>query len=231
MKKILVVVCIVIVTVAAAYYLYPRPKIESSATNNGTSTSTSQTVQQPILINNFSFNDNENGNLGGEFSNASTGVKIDVSASNPYQSQNEAIDVYINGKKITQQGQLAGMAFSALGFSPDNNYFVFRTRAISGAYRYGYNVYAVNLMTDKILSIAIKVQSDQYASSGIEFWDVYPYAGSYSWSGSSTLDVVSYLLGTYYNEARTLNYYRVSPEETWSYDLTTGSSTLIQTTP
>lgn len=231
MKKLLIILGIVVVIGIAAYYLYPRPNIGSSTIGNMAPTSTSQGMGAPILINNFSFNDNGNGNLGGEFTNASTGIKIDVSASNPYQSQNEAIDVYVNGKKITQQGQLAGIAFSALGFSSNNNYFVFRTRAISGAYRYDYSIEAINLTTDKISSVNIQVQSDQYASSGIEFWDVSPYVDSYSWGGSSTLDVVSYLLGTYYDGARTLNYYRVSPEETWSYNLATGSSTLIQTTP
>ena len=230
MKKILLILGFVVVVAAAAYYLYPRSNASPVATNNGNATSTTQSMG-PIIINNFSFNDNASDNVGGEFRNASTGVKIDVSASNPSQSQNETIDVYVNGKKVSKPAQLGGIAFSSLGFSPDNNYFVFRTRAISGAYRYDYSVDVLNLITNQISGIGIKVQSNQYASSGIEFWDVSPYVDSYAWSGSSTLDITSYLLGTYYDDARTLAYYRVSPKETWEYDLATGSSTLIQTTP
>jgi hypothetical protein len=244
MKKILLIGGVAAIVVAAAYYLYPQQQTTTSpGTISGNSAPTSSTA---ILLPNFSFTATDNDGSG-KATNANN-TTISFRGSPPYDAQNEAFSVFAGNKQIGPTGAEGGTIVSRLGFSPDGNYFAVRVLGVSGAYRYDTHIGIVDLLNNKYKYIEPKVQAPQYASSGIEFWDLSPYVSFYKWSGSSTLDTTSYLLGTKYDQTEvpvnqpvngiqptvnrgTITYYRVSPIEVWRYDLSTGSSTLIQTTP
>lgn len=160
--------------------------------------------------------------------NASTGVTVSFK---PLQTDapNSAARIYIGQKQI---GQIGGVDISADGFSPNNNYLAMTWIGVSGADRRDYGVNVIDLQKDVVISLSPKIQAAPYTSSQYKSIDLDLYIDSIAWSGDHSLDISSYYLWPDFNDAsQTIAYYRVSPEETWRYDLATGSSTLISTIP
>lgn len=151
----------------------------------------------------------------------------------------QTTNVFVNGKKV---GRTGGDFIMVTGFSPNGRYFAFRMTQTIGLIDTVVSIIdlpaTATTTTPQVSfwlggpSVTPKVNSRPYPTDQFPGSTLYPYIGTVSWEKDNTLDVSSYYLFRYYNNAsHTMTYYRASPEETWRYDLTTGSSTLIQATP
>jgi hypothetical protein len=222
MKNPLLILLMVVVVVAA-YFLFSQL---SQKSNISSSDSISTTAPNPILVKIVPFE--EGINQIASLKNASTGVVVSFKYI-PFNAPNSSADVYVNNLKA---GNISGVGISMPSFSPNNNYFALRSAGILGADTYTFYINVVNLTNRTILNFKPKIQSSPYLSSQYKTSFLDPYIDSYSWDGTNDIDISSYYLWPDYSDAsHTIQYYRVSPEETWRYDLITGSSTLIATTP
>lgn len=230
MKKIVLVVVVIAIGVAA-YFVFthaPVPMQNAPATNvTSSSTATAGNQQNPIpVLPKFT-----TGKAPEDLSsvkNASTGVVVSFKFI-PTDAPNSGAGVYVGKQKI---GEIGGFDISMIGFSPDNNYFALEWKGVSGADRKSYGVNVADIKNKKMIRLKTSIQSPPYANAQYKDIDLDSYIDSVVWSSDHALDIRSYYLWPDFNDAsQTIAYYRVSPEETWQYDLATGSSTLINTIP
>jgi hypothetical protein len=215
MKKIILGLVVLVVVIFIAIYFYPKSEPIQTTTQNSTSTASEASSTNVIhdLINVAGFTDRPS------FPIVNTTTKDAISIQDSgLGGQNPDYYIYVNQKKVGEIGGYQSMP----SFSPDNNHF-----AILDAYDegcagncFGFNIPVINLLNDTMITLEPQpAPHDEYIES-------------YSWDGDNAIDVTSYEI-TYSGGSLTTNpdYYRVSPKEVWRYDLTTGSSTLISSTP
>jgi len=133
-------------------------------------------------------------------------------------AQNPSSYIFVNQKQV---GEIWGYSSSA-SFSPDNKYFAVLETMDEGCAGncFSFNVPIINLTNNTMLTIQPQpAPHDEFIES-------------YTWDGDNAIDVTSYYI-SYSGGSLTTNpdYYRISPKQVWRYNVTTGSSTLISTTP
>ena len=171
-----------------------------------------------------------------QYVDTSTRTEVSFVEDNGQAYRISAADIVVGGKQI---GSIAGDWLRPMGFSPDGKYFAFGLYYYLGCCDIHSNIDVVSLSTTpmNIQSFLPFIQSAPYPSGGWQPPDMYnnpelldKYIASGSWGDSGdSLDAISYYLWSGPSTTTGPTYYRVSPEETWRYDLTTESSTLIQT--
>lgn len=105
-------------------------------------------------------------------------------------------------------------------FSPDGNYFAFRTSATCGAACTSYGLQVVDLRNGRVLLVKYPKPSFNLNYSKYVLYEAIPFSESYSWSVPHNLNYVFYFIGS-----DASNTFRVSPKENWSVDLSTGKNT------
>jgi len=231
---ILVIVIVAVVIVGVVFYIviqgsrFAHLSVVSApvATSTVESTSTFVATQFPIDI----FNGGQE--LGNSFkaSYVDTSTKASVSfegVSGGYRTQ--LINVYANGKKV---GQASGSEIIVVGFSPTGKFFAFKTieNVVPSTVYSDIQVVDLSTSTYNVKSIIAKVSSTPYSSDQYKPVFLSKYIETASWAKNDNLNVISYYLWPNMNDNKIL-YYRVSPAETWSYNLATGNSTLVSMVP
>jgi hypothetical protein len=198
-------VILVLVGVAVYISLKPRLQISSNVTPTSSSTSTagaSSTIR--VLVSTSGLLEEK---VSFPIKNAATGDVIS-SANATTTAQNPNSSISLNKKKIGEVTEYSSMA----SFSPNNKYFAVLQTLNEGCAGgcLGFYIFVVNLRSG-----AAQTLQPQPASHD-------EFVESYTWDGDDVLDVVSYPVS---------GSYRTSPKQLWRYDLTTGSSILLSTTP
>jgi hypothetical protein len=147
------------------------------------------------------------------------------------EARNLAADVYVDQVKVNgKYDEVGGEGESLFGFSPDNEYFAFRTRWQSGCCASDFAIYVIDLTAKRIIRIGSPRRAQDYTGEGSHLGrDVFPVIESYKWGSGDSVNVVFYFVATGSDEGG--GYYRISPKEIWRYDLTTKQYTLLQTLP
>lgn len=227
---IIVVIIIGAVLIAGGAYLYfhKTTKMSEQPTLTASSTNT-----QPVL----SFR----GFLQGEtalsksqaFTSTSSNEVVSMQIAKGPQSINPTVDVLVNGKLAEAayptgepSEPVVGMAIAMSTFSPNNKYFAFRSRVDQGAGSYSHEMYVVDLSRSRVFSLHLPVVKEADTANHGKYQTIDSFVQSYAWGSSNDIQVVMYAVGSNQTGA-----YRITPTETWDYNLTTGSSTLINATP
>lgn len=217
MRKIILGLIIIIVIVAVAIYLYPRantiPTVTSVPAQTSTAPNPSSTPPIHVPINTVNFGNN----VRFPITNTTTQEVISIQDTG-VAAQNPSSYIYANLKKV---GEISGYS-SMASFSPDNSHFAVLQTTDEGCAGdcFGFSISVVDLINGTMITL----EPQPYPHD--------EYIESYVWDSNNAMDVTSYEIA-YSGGSRTTNpdYYRVSPKDVWRYDLTTGSSTLISSTP
>jgi hypothetical protein len=217
MKKtwIIVIVVSIVVLVAVLYIFsilnqHPTQTVTQNTTSSQalSTPSSSATINVPV---NLSFGESDV--LNHPIINTSTGATISFISNTNNQTVNEGWIVSLDDKKL---GPITGQTVALASFSPDNKYLAFRVSYNIVQQNIGYNLVIINLTSGAIVGIGTQPQG--------------AFIESYTWNSDDTLSVVSYPV-SFSIMGSQVEYYRTAPKQTWQYDPTTGSSSLISETP
>jgi hypothetical protein len=114
--------------------------------------------------------------------------------------------------------------------SPDNKYFAFRSRVVSGCASACHNfyMYIADLVGKRLTHVSPPRREQEYSGqkeSPTEI--VMPFIESYTWNTDDSLNVTVALVTTEDGSS----YFRISPKEIWRYDLATKQYALVETLP
>lgn len=222
-KKLLSVVVIAAVILIGGYYTYSKIKANHEEFPN-------PTPQKPISLNYKPFDSSII--FGGEVSprvfTDKTGkftVLFKESPGIENQARNSKYELLLNQKKI---GEVSGQGIQVNGFSPNNRYFSFRTRSVSGCAGLcqDLNLYVVNLSTEEMTHIPFPRIVENYVKNPKSFSDIMEFISLGGWQNDSNFKVTFYFVGM--DKASGVQY-RISPKENWNYNLDTKTYTLFET--
>lgn len=221
-KPLTLIIVIAVILIGAVFFTY---SFRQNMTNRTPTMATSSTLQSVVVYAGAQDLDS----LPQPYVDSSTQTTILFKGDDAQAYRTLGADVYVNGKKV---GTVSGLWFWPIGFSQDGKYFAVRIADHAGLANIVSYIYVINLnaTTSPISLIKPKVQSSPYTSvTQSNFLNV--FIASATWGSGDNLDVVSYDLSSAEpGPTTTIYYYQASPEETWQYDLITGSSTLISIT-
>lgn len=190
-----------------------------------TSTASTTRVKMPLDFSTYFQNEETYEKVSG-ITDSSTRDSITFTSIPDQESQNPSYYAFVNGQKI---GEVEGMAIALPSFSPNGQYFVFRSRSMCGAGCEGFDVYVLDTVHLNVKDLILPTYREA-ASIGNDtrmYSDTDAFVESMTWNTDNTLDVVQYVVGTDNNG----DYYRISPKEVWQYDLTTGKYTFVKDLP
>jgi hypothetical protein len=144
------------------------------------------------------------------FENKNTGDEVSFRNA-PGGNRTFLSDILVNGQKI---GQVSGQNVWVVGFSPDGKYFAFKTLQVSGAFHTYLHLVALKEKTLSMVQLP-RTSQDYTGPRDNPRRDIVPFASSYSWNSDNTAKIEFYFI-SYFDDEK---YYRVSPIETWRYDL------------
>jgi flagellar basal body-associated protein FliL len=234
-KKIIIILLLtVIIVTCLGYYLFIRNTSKNEAnppsTVNTVSTSPSATtIRAPFKISDLF--ENEVRLTPFKSTNPVTGDVITIQiANNQVQERISTYDVYVN-KKLA--GEFGGQSILSPSFSNDDKYFTFRVISACGATCYDTNIIVINIANAKLSTINTPQKEKDYEGEKSHIgYEINPIIESFVWGVGNKLNINFFFLALSYGEtSKTVDYYRVSSKEVWSYDLTNSSYTLVQTIP
>ena len=134
-----------------------------------------------------------------------------------HQARNPTYDILLNQNRV---GEIVGQGIVVTGFSPDNKYFAFRTRSVTGCSGIcqDFNAFVVDITTRKVIQIPFPSSMEGLVNNPVDFIDIIQFININNWQDNKSLQVTSYLVGIDKNDG---NAYRISPIETLNYDLST----------
>lgn len=227
-KKIIIgiVVVLIAIIVGGVFWELRSPGFNSApqATNSlgqsSASSSTSTTIRVPI---DFLSGTVPLGSIP-TYTNTSTGASISFKNFTP-QAHYATEDVYLNGKDIAQ---ITGSSIVPFGFSPDGQYFTFRTEQTFGCCDESFTIHVIGLGNATTSDIAItspRKESD-WKQDGVDYPTVpSTYIEPYQWNGN-TLQIIFYYIAGSGNQ-----FERISREELWNYALESKQYTFVQVLP
>ena len=227
------IVIIVIVVSFAIYYSFHRASVNdlSHMSQSGSVIAvSSMPIHAPFSFGNF-FQGEVALYNGQKFIDTNTQNAVSFQTSSGPQGVNPTFDVLVNGKPARSADPagkptdgVGGFGIAMATFSSDGKYFAFRARNDEGCAGgcQELTLYVVNI--SKLQTYSVDLPFSQINKDPGE--DIFHFIESYSWGANNDALVTAYVVG---NAATGL--YRISPKETFDYNLTTGSSTLISETP
>jgi hypothetical protein len=211
MNRILFILVLLIALIGLPWFFFSKNTPETITNDSPVSSSSSVSVDV--------FGDNKSLDSQ-KFTNSKDSISFQEIIAEPnLQGKNPTWKALVNDKFI---GEVSGLSFSQFSFSPDNKYFAFKAILVGGCAGrcHTFIIYVINLEKKEIIEISSPRKSNEY--SGPEKEDGFPISGfieSYNWNGDS-LEVISYFIAFIKNEeTKQGDYIRLSPKETWQFDL------------
>ncbi len=230
MRKNFIIIIAIIVIIACGLFFYLKSHKQpeelsaliSTSSNTGVQIATSSDIHELIDI--WAGGQNLRAISPAIYTNTSTKTTISFQYV-PGGNETFLSEVYVNDRDA---GQTSGQDVEVIGFSPDGKYFGFRTIQGVGCCSSDMLLNVVNTTSSTGTIISIRPpreEGDYIGTKEIPNQAVSSIIESASWNNDDSLSVIFYC-GGYSSDNE---YYRISPNEIWRYDLATKKYTLIQT--